>query len=195
MAKIVFGEDLQPERGAVIGGNINVNSPLVYDERMVGGMITYARHGQFTTITPFILAGAMSPITILAAVAQQNAEALAGIARLQIVRAAHPPFHRGFVTNVDMKSGAPFVWHARGCGWALLMGAHWHATIACPTRGSGSSNTANVPDTQAMGESLSALWPCVLAHTNLVIHAAGWLESGLTISYEKYITDRWRTSP
>jgi len=188
MAKIVFGEDLQPERGAVIGGNINVNSPLVYDERMVGGMITYARHGQFTTITPFILAGAMSPITILAAVAQQNAEALAGIALLQIVRAGAPAIYGGFVTNVDMKSGAPSFGTPEGA-WALLMGAQLARHYRLPYRGSGSLNTANVPDTQAMGESLWALWPCVLAHTNLVIHAAGWLESGLTISYEKYITD------
>ena len=188
MAKIIFGEDLQPELGAVIGGNINVNSPLAYDNRMIGGMITYAQHGQFANITPFILAGAMSPITILSAVAQQNAEALAGIALMQIVRAGAPVIYGGFVTNVDMKSGAPSFGTPEGA-WALLMGAQLARRYRLPYRGSGSLNTANVPDTQAMGESMWALWPCVLAHTNLIIHSAGWLESGLTISYEKYITD------
>ena len=188
MAKIVHGEDLQPELGPVTGGVINVNSPLVYDERMLGGMLTFGKAGQFLIITPFILAGAMSPVTMAAALAQQNAEALAGIALIQLARPGTPVVYGGFTTNVDMKSGAPAFGTPEGA-WAFFIGAQLARHYGLPYRGSGSLNTAVIPDGQAMSESLWSLWPCVLAHTNLVVHAAGWLESGLTFSYEKFIMD------
>lgn len=188
MAKIVFGDDLKPEEGPVTGGVINVNSPLVYDDRMLGGMMTFAKHGQFVIVTPFILAGAMSPVTIAAALAQQNAEALAGIALLQLVNPGTPVIYGGFTTNVDMKSGAPAFGTPEGA-WALFIGAQLARRYGLPYRGSGSLNTANVPDAQAMAESLWSLWPCVLSHTNLIVHAVGWLESGLTVSMEKFVMD------
>ena len=188
MAKLVFGEDLQPELGPVVGGVINVNSPLVYDDRMLGGMMTFAKHGQFTVVTPFILSGANSPITVLGAIAQQNAEALAGIALLQLVNPGSPVVYGGFATNVDMKSGAPSFGTPEGA-WALLLGAQLARFYELPYRGSGSLNTSIVPDGQAMNESLWSLWPCILAHTNLIFHAAGWLESGLVHSLEKYVMD------
>lgn len=188
MARIVFGDDLKPEEGPVTGGNINVNSPLVYDERMLGGMMTFAKHGQVSVVTPFILAGAMSPVTIAAAIAQQNAEALAGIALLQLVRPGAPAIYGGFTTNVDMRSGAPAFGTPEGA-WALLIGVQLARYYQLPYRGSGSLNTSNVPDGQAMAETLWTLWPAVMAHTNLVIHSAGWLESGLTVSFEKYVMD------
>ncbi|MEM7113588.1 MAG: trimethylamine methyltransferase family protein [Chloroflexota bacterium] len=187
MAKIVHGE-LRPEDGPITGGVINVNSPLVYDDRMLGGMITFARSKQFVIVTPFILAGAMSPVTMAAAVAQQNAEALAGIALLQLVNPGTPVIYGGFTTNVDMKSGAPAFGTPEGA-WALFLGAQLARHYGLPYRGSGSLNTANVPDAQAAAESQWNLWPCVLAHTNLVFHAAGWLESGLTVSFEKFVMD------
>ena len=188
MAKIVFGDDLKPEEGPVTGGVINVNSPLVYDDRMLGGMMTFAKYGQFAVVTPFILAGAMSPVTIVAALAQQNAEALAGIALLQLVRPGAPVIYGGFTTNVDMKSGAPAFGTPEGA-WALLIGAQLARRYQLPYRGSGTLNTANVPDAQAAAESQWSLWPCILAHTNFIAHSVGWLESGLTVSLEKFVMD------
>ena len=188
MARIVFGEDLKPEEGPVTGGVINVNSPLVYDDRMLGGMMTFAAAGQFVIVTPFILAGAMSPVTMAAAIAQQNAEALAGIALLQLVRPGAPVIYGGFTTNVDMKSGAPAFGTPEGA-WALLIGAQLARHYGVPYRGSGALNTANTVDAQAAAESLWSLWPCVLSHTNFIVHSVGWLESGLTVSFEKFVID------
>ena len=188
MAKMVHGPDLKPEEGPVTGGVINVNSPLVYDDRMLGGMMTYAKAGQFVVVTPFILAGAMSPITMAAAIAQQNAEALAGIALLQLVRPGAPVIYGGFTTNVDMKSGGPAFGTPEG-SWAFFVGAQLARHYGLPYRGSGSLNTSNVPDGQAMSESMWSLWPCILSHTNMVFHAAGWLEAGLTFGFEKFIMD------
>ena len=187
MARLVFGDDLTTG-GPVTGGNINVNSPLVYDERMLGGLITYARAGQVNIITPFILAGAMSPVTIPAAVAQQNAEALAGIALAQLVRPGTPTIYGGFTTNADMRSGSPAFGTPEGA-WALLIGAQLARFYGLPYRGSGALTNANLVDGRAIYETMWTLWPAIQAHTNLVVHAAGWLEAGLTISYEKLIID------
>ena len=188
MAKMIHGQDLKPEEGPVTGGIINVNSPLVYDERMLGGMMTFAAAGQFVIVTPFILAGAMSPVTMAAAIAQQNAEALAGIALLQLVRPGAPVVYGGFTTNVDMKSGGPAFGTPEGA-WAFFVGAQLARHYGLPYRGSGGLNTSNVPDGQAMSESMWSLWPCILAHTNVVVHSAGWLEAGLSFGFEKFIMD------
>jgi trimethylamine--corrinoid protein Co-methyltransferase len=186
LARIAFGDAL-PE-GPIIGDVINVNSPLRYDARMLGGLITYARAGQASFITPFILAGAMSPITMAAALAQQNAEALAGVALTQIVNPGAPVIYGGFTTNVDMKSGSPAFGTPEGA-WALIVGAQLARRYRLPYRGSGSLTTAKVPDAQAAWETQWSLWPCVLAHANLIMHAVGWLEGGLTASFEKFIID------
>lgn len=185
MARIVYGDlDGDPVTGDVI----NVNSPLRYDERMLGGLITYAHAGQVTFITPFILAGAMSPITMAAALAQQNAEALAGITLTQLVRPGAPVIYGGFTTNVDMKSGSPSFGTPEGA-WALLVGAQLARRYNLPYRGSGTLTNAKLPDAQAAYETMWTLWPAVQAHTNLIMHAAGWLDGGLTASYEKFIID------
>ena len=185
MMRIVFGDlDGDP----VIGDVINVNSPLRYDERMLGGLLTYARAGQVTFITPFILAGAMSPVTMAAALAQQNAEVLAGVALTQIVRPGAPVIYGGFTTNIDMKSGSPSFGTPEGA-WALLVGAQLARRYNLPCRGSGSLTNAKTPDAQAAYETMWNLWPAVQAHTNLIMHAVGWLDSGLTASFEKFIID------
>jgi trimethylamine--corrinoid protein Co-methyltransferase len=186
MARLIFGE--QMALGPVIGTVINVSSPLRYDQRMLGGIITYARAGQVLIITPFILAGAMSPITMAAALAQQNAEALAGIALAQLVRPGTPVIYGGFTTNVDMKTGSPAFGTPEGA-WALSIGAQLARRYQLPYRGNGGLTTAKLPDAQAAYESMWNLWPSVLAHTNMVIHAAGWLDGGLTASLEKFIID------
>lgn len=185
MARLVYG-DLSGD--PVTGDVINVNSPLRYDDRMLGGLITYARAGQVTFITPFILAGAMSPITMAAALAQQNAEALAGIALTQLVKPGAPVIYGGFTTNIDMKSGSPAFGTPEGA-WALLIGAQLARYYKLPYRGSGSLTNAKVPDAQAAYETMWNLWPAIQAHTNLIMHAVGWLDGGLTISYEKFIID------
>lgn len=185
MMRIVFGDlDGDP----VIGDVINVNSPLRYDERMLGGLLTYARAGQVTFITPFILAGAMSPVTMAAALAQQNAEVLAGVALTQIVRPGAPVIYGGFTTNIDMKSGSPSFGTPEGA-WALLVGAQLARRYNLPCRGSGSLTNAKTPDAQAAYETMWNLWPAVQAHTNLIMHAVGWLDGGLTASFEKFIID------
>jgi trimethylamine--corrinoid protein Co-methyltransferase len=185
MAELVFGTlDGEP----VIGDVINVNSPLRFDDRMLGGLLTYARAGQVTFITPFILAGAMSPVTMAAAFAQQNAEALAGIALTQLVRPGAPVIYGGFTTNVDLKSGSPAFGTPEGA-WALLVGGQLARFYNLPYRGSGSLTNAQSPDAQASYETMWNLWPAILAHTNLLMHAVGWLEGGLTASFEKFIID------
>jgi trimethylamine--corrinoid protein Co-methyltransferase len=186
LARIVFGDPLPPD--PVIGGVINVNSPLRYDDRMLGGLLTYARAGQVTVITPFILAGAMSPISMAAALTQQNAEALAGIALTQLVNPGAPVIYGGFTTNVDMKSGSPAFGTPEGA-WAMTIGAQLARRYRLPYRGSGTLNTAKVPDAQAAYETMWTLWPAIMAHTNFIMHSAGWLEGGLTVSYEKFIID------
>jgi trimethylamine--corrinoid protein Co-methyltransferase len=186
MARLVFGDITAG--GPVIGDVINANSPLRYDARMLGGLITYARAGQVCFITPFILAGAMSPITMAAALAQQNAEALAGVALTQLVRPGAPVIYGGFTTNVDMKSGSPAFGTPEGA-WALSVGAQLARYYGLPYRGSGSLTNATTPDAQAAYETMWTLWPAVMSHTNLVAHAVGWLEGGLTASFEKFIID------
>jgi trimethylamine--corrinoid protein Co-methyltransferase len=189
MARIVFGADITaPGNDPVLGAIVNSSSPLRYDDRMLGGMITFARAGQVLVITPFVLAGAMSPVTIAAAVAQQNAEALMGIAFVQAVRPGAPVLYGGFTSNVDLKSGAPAFGTPEGA-WAMAIGAQLARRYNLPYRGSGSLNTSNVPDAQAAWETQWTLWPAVLAHTNFVMHAVGWLEGGLTVSYEKIMID------
>jgi trimethylamine--corrinoid protein Co-methyltransferase len=185
MCRILFGS---LEGDPVIGDVVNVNSPLRYDDRMLGGLISYARAGQAVFITPFILAGAMSPVTMAAALAQQNAEALAGIALTQLVRPGAPVIYGGFTTNIDLKSGSPAFGTPEGA-WALLVGGQLARYYNLPYRGSGSLTTSKTVDAQASYETMWNLWPAVLAHTNLIMHAVGWLDGGLTSSFEKFVID------
>ncbi len=167
--------------------NVNANSPLQYDQPMLTGMIELARHLQPVIVTPFTLAGAMAPVTLAGALVQQNAEALAGIAFIQIVRAGAPVVYGGYTSNVDMKSGAPAFGtpeNAKG----ILIGGQLARRYRLPYRSS--NNTAsNAPDAQAVYESAMSLWPAVLAHANYVNHALGWLEGGLCASFEKFVID------
>ena len=185
MMALVYGPlDGDPVTGDVI----NVNSPLRYDGRMLGGLITYARAGQATFITPFILAGAMSPATMAAALAQGNAEVLAGAALTQLVRPGAPVLYGGFTTNIDLRSGSPAFGTPEGA-WAALVGGQLARRYGLPYRGNGGLTTSKAADAQAVYESLWSLWPAVMGHTNLIMHAAGWLDGGLTVSFEKYVID------
>ena len=166
---------------------ININSPLMVDAEMLAGLMEMTRHGQPCIITPFTLAGAMSPATIAGALAQQTAEALAVLAFVQMVRPGCPCVFGGFTSNVDMKSGAPAFGtpeYVKG----VLAGGQLARHYRLPYRAS-NVNAANTADAQATYESAMSLWACFLAHANVVHHAVGWLEGGLCASLEKFIID------
>ena len=167
--------------------NININSPRRLDGAMADGLIALARWGQVTIVTPFTLMGAMTPVTLPTALAQQNAEALAGIALTQIVRPGAPVMYGAFTSNVDMKSGAPAFGTPENTK-ATLAGGQFARRYGLPYRSSNAS-TSNVVDAQAAYESQMSIWAAVMGHASLVYHAAGWMEGGLTASYEKMILD------
>ena len=166
---------------------INTNSPRQIDIPMAQGLIDFARHGQLSIVTPFTLMGAMAPVTVEAAMTLSHAEALAAITLTQLVRPGAPVCYGTFTSNVDMKSGAPAFGtpeHFR----ASLVAGQLARLVDLPWR-CASGSAANINDSQAANETQFALWGCLLAGATVVIHAAGWLEGGLTVSYEKLITD------
>jgi trimethylamine--corrinoid protein Co-methyltransferase len=166
---------------------INTNSPLRMDGPMSEGLIEMARAGQAVSITPFTLAGAMSPVTIAGALMQQNAEALAGLAFTQIVQPGTPVLYGGFTSNVDMKSGAP-AFGTPEYAVATLAGGQMARRYGIPYRSS-NVNASNAVDAQATYESEMSIWAAVMAHASFIHHGAGWLEGGLCASFEKMILD------
>jgi len=166
---------------------INTNSPLQLDIPMADGIIDFAAAGQVLIVTPFTLAGAMAPVTIAGALTLAHAEFLAGLTLAQIVKPGAPLVYGSFTSNVDMKSGSPafgtpeYVKAAFGAGQlARFLGLPWRSSNA---------TAANIPDAQSAYESQMSLWGALFGGCNFVLHAAGWLESGLTTSYEKFILD------
>ena len=188
MCRIARGIDrAQLEREPSLMTIINTSSPLRLDSPMAAGIIEMSRAGQIVVLTPFTLAGAMAPVTVAGAVAQQNAEALLGIALTQLVRPGAPVIYGGFTSNVDMKSGAP-AFGTPEYMKSVLVGGQLARRYQLPYR---TSNTcaANSVDGQAMYESIFSLWAVVMGRGNLVKHAAGWLEGGLCSSFEKLVID------
>ena len=167
--------------------NINSTSPLKHDYPMLDGWMRLARRGQGLVVTPFTLAGAMAPVTMAGAVAQSLAEGLIAIALAQYIRPGAPCAIGTFTSNVDMKSGAP-AFGTPEYMRATQMTGQMARFYKLPMRASGSC-AANVPDGQAMWETSNALWSAVQSGTNVVYHAAGWLEGGLIASPEKFIMD------
>jgi len=188
MACIVHNTDAAGlKERPVLVGNINTNSPLVLDTEMAQGAWTFAENGQPMIVTPFTLSGAMSPATIPGALVQQNAEALAGIAFLQTVNPGTPCIYGTFTSNVDMKTGSP-AFGTPEYVKATLASAQLGRHYGVPIRAS-NTNASNVVDAQAAYESQMSLWACVLGHVNHVNHSFGWLEGGLSASFEKFILD------
>ena len=188
MLRIAQGIDEATFRGAAHCYSIcNTNSPLQLDVPMTDGIIEFAANGQLMIVTPFTLAGAMAPITIAGALTLAHAEALFGITLSQIVRPGAPVMYGSFTSNVDMKSGSPafgtpeYAKAAFGAGQlARRVGAPWRCS---------SATASNAPDAQAVYESQMSLWGALLGGCHFILHAAGWLEGGLTASCEKFILD------
>ncbi|WP_264214226.1 trimethylamine methyltransferase family protein [Leisingera thetidis] len=166
---------------------ISVNSPRLFDDAMGDGLIAMAEYGQPVTVTPFTLMGAMTPVTLPAALAQQNAEALFGVVLTQLVNPGTPVMYGSFTSNVDMRSGAPAFGTPENAK-ANIVGGQLARRYGIPYRTS-NANASNAVDLQAAYETMMGTWGAVLGGANIVYHAAGWLEGGLTASYEKFILD------
>lgn len=166
---------------------INSNSPRMFDKPMAQGVIDFARAGQMAVITPFCLAGAMAPVTVAGALVLQHAEALAGIALSQMAKPGAPVSYGGFSSNVDLKSGAPAFGTPEHLKMQLGSG-QLARHIGLPWR-SASGSASNTADMQGAQETDHALWGAMLAQATMVLHAAGWLEGGLTFGYEKFVND------
>src|ERR671938_645453 len=187
MAEMVFGAE-SLERTPAIISLINVNSPLRYDDRMLSALVEYAKARQALIITPFLLMGAMSPVSVPATLAQQVAEALAGIALVQTIRPGCPVVFGSFLSNTDMQSGSPSFGPPESAVGVFCTGQiarHYNL----PWRSGGGLNSSQTVDAQAAYESLMTMLPTFLAGANFVLHAAGWLEAGLVSCYEKFIVD------
>lgn len=166
---------------------ISVNSPRLLDDAMGDGLIAMAEHGQPVTITPFTLMGAMTPVSLPAALAQQNAEALFGVVLTQLVKPGAPVMYGAFTSNVDMRSGAPAFGTPENTKANVIAG-QLARRYSLPYRTS-NANASNAVDLQAAYETSMGTWGAVMGGANLIYHAAGWLEGGLTASYEKLILD------
>ena len=187
MAKLLFGEDFLVHK-TVVTSLINVNSPLTFDATMLGAATVYAENNQATIISPFLLAGAMSPVTVAGTLTQILAEALAGMAYIQLVRPGAPVVFGSFAAAVSMQSGAPTFGTPEPS--LMLYGAGQLARrVGVPFRSGGGLCASKLPDAQAAYEAANTLQTAALAGVNFMLHAAGWLEGGLSMGYEKFIMD------
>ncbi len=187
MCEILFGADFVAAN-TVCTSLINANSPLVWDSTMLGAAEVYARANQACIITPFILSGAMSPVSVAGTLTQVLAEVMAGTAFCQLVRPGAPVVFGTFVSTLSMQSGAP-TFGTPEAALAIYGAAQLARRMNMPFRTGGSLCASKIPDAQAAYESAQTLIPTVLAGANFVLHAAGWLEGGLSASYEKFVMD------
>ena len=188
MGEILFGGRDVIEKTPVSISLINCNSPLRWDDRMLDALFEYCEAAQPVVLTPFILMGAMSPVTIPAALAQQIAEALSGIALAQLIRPGCPVIFGSFLSNIDMKTGSP-TFGTPESGIGLLCTGQIARHFGLPFRSGGGMTSSQIVDAQAGYEALMTLMPTFLAGTNWVMHSAGWLDGGLVASFEKFVMD------
>jgi trimethylamine--corrinoid protein Co-methyltransferase len=187
MARLVFG-DAFVEKNCVIMGNINVNSPLVYDGTMTKALRAYARANQCTVVVPFILGGAMGPVTTAGAIAQSMAEAMVGVALTQLERPGAPAILGNFLSSMSLRSGSPTFGTPEPALGSLVIG-QLTRRLNLPLRCSGAFTTSKIPDSQAMMESAVSMQAAILCGAHFILHSAGWLEGGLAMGYEKFILD------
>jgi trimethylamine--corrinoid protein Co-methyltransferase len=187
MAGIVFGHSFVDSH-CVITSLINANSPLTFDATMLGAARVYAEHNQATVISPFILAGAMSPVTVIGTCTQLFAEALAGMAFVQLTRPGAPVIFGTFGSSISMQSGAP-TFGTPEPAMVLFIAAALARRLGVPFRSGGGLCASKIPDAQAAYESANTLQTAMLAGVHFMLHTSGWLEGGLTMGYEKFILD------
>ena len=188
MTSILFGSREAIEETPATISLINCNSPLRWDDRMLEAQFEYSGAGQPVVLTPFLLMGAMSPVTIPAALVQQITEALSGIALSQLIRPGTPVIFGSFLSNIDMQSGSP-TFGTPESGLGLLCTGQIARHFGLPFRTGGGLTSSQVADAQAGYEALMTLLPTFLAGANWVMHSAGWLEGGLVAGYEKFVVD------
>ncbi len=187
MAKIVFGDDFV-DQNCVLVNLINANSPMTFDNTMLGSLKVYARHNQAVMVSPFIVAGAMSPVTVAAVAAQSLAEGMMGMALAQLVRPGAPVIYGNFVSSMSMQSGAP-TFGSPEASLVINVGAALARRLGVPFRSAGGFTASKVPDAQAAYEAANTLQQGLLAGVNFMLHTAGWLEGGLAMGYEKFVMD------
>ena len=187
MAKIVFGEEFV-DQNCVITSLINANSPMTFDDTMLGAARVYAQNNQATVVSPFILAGAMSPVTVVGTCSQILAEAMAGITFTQLVRAGAPVVFGTFASSISMQSGAP-TFGTPEPSLVLNICASLARRLGVPFRSGGGLNASKTSDAQAAYESANTLQTAAMAGVNFMLHTAGWLEGGLAMGYEKFVMD------
>ncbi|MFZ0323161.1 MAG: trimethylamine methyltransferase family protein [Actinomycetes bacterium] len=188
MSEILFGGRESIEQTPACISLVNCNSPLRWDDRMLDAQFEYSAANQPVVLTPFLLMGAMSPVTIPSALVQQISEALTGIALSQLIRPGAPVVFGSFLSNIDMQSGSP-QFGTPESAMGLLCTGQIARHFGLPFRAGGGLNSSQMPDAQAAYESLMTMLPTFLAGTNFVMHSAGWLEGGLVSCFEKYVID------
>ncbi|MDO5703881.1 MAG: trimethylamine methyltransferase family protein [Paracoccus sp. (in: a-proteobacteria)] len=187
MSRLLFGSDFV-DQNTVMTSLININSPLTFDSVMMGALEVYAKANQASIISPFIVGGAMAPVTVAGTLTQVLAEVLAGVAYSQLVRPGAPVIFGAFVTSIDMNSGAPTFGTPEAA--QITLGAGQLARrLGLPYRSAGAFCGSKLPDAQAAYETANTLNIGLLAGVNFMLHACGWLEGGLVSSYEKYVMD------
>ena len=187
MSKILFGGDFV-ENNTVVTSLINANSPMTWDATMLGALKVYARNNQAVVASPFILAGAMSPVSVAGTLAQTLAEAMSGIAFAQLVRPGAPVIFGSFASSMSMQTGAP-TFGTPEPAKVLLGCAKLARRLGVPFRSGGSLTAAKTADAQAAYESTNTIMPTVMGGVNFVLHAGGWMEGGLVADYAKLVLD------
>ena len=187
MCGLLFGKDFVQDN-TVMTSLININSPMTFDEVMMGAMEVYAQNNQACIISPFIVGGAMAPVSVAGTLTQVMAEVLAGIAYNQLCRPGAPVIMGTFVTSIDMNSGAPTFGTPEAAH--ITYGAGQLARrLGLPYRSAGSFNGSKLPDAQAAYETANSLNMGLLSGVNFMLHSCGWLEGGLVASFEKFVMD------
>ncbi len=187
MAKVLFGDEFV-ENNTVMTSLININSPLTFDSIMMGALEHFAEHNQAAIISPFIVGGAMAPVSVVGTLTQVLAEVMAGVAYSQLVRPGAPVIFGAFVTSIDMNSGAPTFGTPEAT--QITSGAGQLARrLGLPYRSAGSFNGSKLPDAQAAYETANSLNAGLLSGVNFMLHSCGWLEGGLVASFEKFVMD------
>ena len=187
MCEILFGKDIVPNK-TVMTSLININSPMTFDDVMMGALEVYAKANQACIVSPFIVGGAMAPVSVAGTLTQVLAEVMAGIAYSQLIRPGAPVIFGAFVTSIDMNSGAPTFGTPEAS--QITYGAGQLARrLGLPFRSAGSFTGSKLPDAQAAYETANSLNMGLLSGVNFMLHACGWMEGGLVSSFEKFVMD------